>query len=79
MKTNELLDIVAAALGRNPGSVTLEDTPDTLEEWDSIGHLSIVSGLEQDAGITPDNDELTSFTSIKQLVETLKANGTLED
>ena len=79
MKIQEFLDAVAQTLGRGPGSVSLDDTPETVEEWDSIGHLLLVSMLESELGVTPDTEELTAFNSMSQLVEVLKGKGALED
>ena len=79
MKTQEFLDLVAKALQRQPGTVTLNDTPDTLEEWDSIGHLAIIAILDSKLGIDPEAEELTDFTSIRELVDALKTKGTLQD
>ena len=79
MKVQEFLDTVARTLNRDPGSVSLDDTPETVEEWDSIGHLLLVSMLESELGVTPDTEEMTSFNSMSQLVDVLKGKGALED
>ncbi len=79
MNVQAFLDALAEALSREAGSVSLDDTPDTLEEWDSMGHLTILSTIESELGIAPDTEELMNFTSIRQLVDVLKARGALED
>lgn len=79
MKTQEFLDAIAEGLQRDPGSITLEDTPETVEEWDSVGHLTIISTIDSELGIEPDTEDLMGFTSIKQLIEALKGRGALEN
>jgi len=79
MKTQDFLDALADSLERKPGSVKLEDTPDTIEQWDSVGHLSMLSTIEKQLGFLPDSDEFVSFSSVQQLVDLLKAKGVLED
>ena len=79
MKTQEFLDAIARALSRDPGTVVLDDTPETIEEWDSIGHLSIIATVDSELGIAVDSEELLGFTCIRELVELLKARGALED
>jgi len=79
MKTQDFLAAIAESLNRSPGSLKLEDTPDTIEEWDSVGHLSILSTVEEKLGFLPDGDEYMSLSSIQELVDLLKARGDLED
>jgi acyl carrier protein len=79
MTTQELLDQIALALGRDPGSVKLEDTPNTLDEWDSIGHLSIISTIDSELNVPVQDEELQAFSSIGELVERLKIRNALED
>jgi acyl carrier protein len=79
MKTQELLDQIALALGRDPGSVKLEDSPETLEEWDSIGQLGIISIIDSELNVPVQDEELQTFSSIGELVERLKARHALED
>jgi acyl carrier protein len=79
MKTAEFLDVLCDALNRDHGSVTLDDTQKTLEEWDSVGHLSIIATIDSALGVSPDEAELRDFTSIRQLVDVLKRKGALED
>lgn len=78
MKTTEYLDAVCNALNRTPGSLSLADTPQTIEEWDSLGHLTIVSTIDVVLGISPDDSELRSFKSIGELVAALAKRGALE-
>jgi len=79
MKIGDFLNAVCNALNREPGTLTLDDTPDTVEEWDSVGHLSIISTIDSALGVSPDTEELRSFTSIRELVDILKKKGALED
>ena len=78
MKTAEFLNLLCESLNRDPGSLTLGDTPETVEQWDSVGHLSIISTIDQ-IGVAVDSDDMQNFTSIRELVDRLKAKGALED
>lgn len=79
MKTDAFLDVLCEALNRDPGTLTLADTPETVEEWDSVGHLSIVATVDGELGVSADEAEMQSFGSIGDLVTALKARGALED
>ena len=43
-----------------------------IQEWDSIGHMSLMSALEQDFGITMETDDIVDFSSYKKGMEILK-------
>jgi len=78
MKTGEFLDLVCEWLNRDPGTINVDDTPDTVAEWDSVGHLSIIATIDQ-IGVAVDNEEMQNFKSIRELVDLLKEKGALED
>lgn len=79
MKTvEEFLNEVCDVLGRDAGTITLADTPETVEEWDSVGHLSIISTVDEFLGVPIDDIEMQNFESILELVDRLKAKGALD-
>ena len=41
-------------------------------EWDSIGHMALMSGLEESFGITMETDDVVDFSSYKKGIEILK-------
>ena len=41
-------------------------------EWDSIGHMTLMSGLEEGFGITMETDDIVEFSSYKKCMEILK-------
>ena len=43
-----------------------------IPEWDSIGHMTLMSGLEEGFGITMDTDDIVDFSSFKKGKEILK-------
>lgn len=80
MTTREFLDAICKALERDPGSLTLDDTPTSVPEWDSVGHLVILGTVDAQLGIRTDSPEIQQFGSLRQLVGVLKSKGaTLED
>jgi len=79
MTTQEFLDVVAEALGQAPGSVSPDDTPETLDTWDSVGHLSILSAIEREAGVATNADDLVNAASVRELLDALRARGAVED
>ena len=43
-----------------------------IEEWDSIGHMTLVSALEEEYKITLETDDIVDFSSFKKGKEILK-------
>ena len=43
-----------------------------IPEWDSIGHMTLMSGLEEGFEITMDTDDIVDFGSFKKGIEILK-------
>jgi acyl carrier protein len=43
-----------------------------IEEWDSIGHMSLVSALEEEYKISFETDDIIDFSSFKKGIEILK-------
>ena len=42
-----------------------------IPEWDSIGHMTLMSSLEEGFGITMETDDIIDFSSFKKGLETL--------
>jgi acyl carrier protein len=43
-----------------------------IEQWDSVAHLDLMSEIEQDFGVRFDLDEITTLTSLPELVSRLE-------
>ena len=43
-----------------------------IPEWDSINHMTLMSGLEEGFNISIDTDDIVDFSSYKKGVEILK-------
>ncbi len=46
-----------------------------LPEWDSIGHMTLISGLEETFNITIDTDDIIDFSSYTKGKQILKKYG----
>jgi len=79
VKTREFLDAVCDALRREPGSLGLEDTPSTVVEWDSVGHLAILATVDSKLSIPIDESDVQQFGSLRELVEKLRSKGVVLD
>jgi acyl carrier protein len=57
-----------AAFDIDPQLVSLETNASDIPGWDSVGHLSLASNLEQVFGITLDVDELMEMENVREIV-----------
>ena len=79
MKVNEFLNALCETLNRPPDSLSLDDTAATVEEWDSMGHLAIIATIDYKLHVSVNDAQLRNFSSIRELVDRLKARKVLED
>jgi acyl carrier protein len=76
MKENDICNVVAEALGMKSGSVGVDDGASTIEAWDSLGFLSILSALETRFGAkVAAIDDLASVKSVREVIDILKREG----
>jgi acyl carrier protein len=72
---NEILEMIARSLEVHNGKITMDSCMDNVEEWDSLGHLSILVSLDKKfngklAGIK----KMSTANSIKAIFKILKNN-----
>jgi acyl carrier protein len=56
-------------------TVTIDDTRDSLAEWDSLGSLLLLSALEEEHQIVISADDLEAMTAVRQICELLDKSG----
>jgi len=75
---NELLKIVAKSLNVKVSKINIKTKYLDLEEWDSLGELSIISSLDKKFKGKVKFDEIASATSINTIVNFLKKKNFLK-
>ena len=60
-----------AAFNIDPESVSIETAPENIPNWDSAGHLSLASYLEEAFGLSFDVDELMEMENVRAIVRTI--------
>lgn len=61
------------ALSISPDTFTEEIKYNDVAEWDSIGHMTLMSALEEEFKITLETDDIIDFSSFKKGIELLKS------
>lgn len=65
---SKIQEAFGAAFDVDPKSVSMETTANDIPLWDSVGHLSLASSLEEAFGITLDVDDLMEMESVREIV-----------
>lgn len=60
-----------SAFDIDPEQVTMETSAADIPLWDSVGHLSLASSLEETFGITLDVDELMEMENVREIVRVI--------
>jgi len=65
-------EIFKTALNINDSKLSEKLKYNEIEEWDSIGHMSLMSALEEEYKISLETDDIIDFSSYKKGIEILK-------
>ena len=69
--TDELLGKVRTAFKSafdvEPATISLATVPTDVSAWDSMGHVTLASSLEQEFGLTFDVDDLMAMENVKEI------------
>lgn len=65
--TDKFLKIVAYSLGVDQSSLTIHLSKDDISEWDSLGHLKLLLGLEEEFEIKFSIEETGNLSSLKDI------------
>ena len=57
----------SSAFDVDPGTVSMDTTPDNIAAWDSMGHVTLASSLEKEFGLTFDVDDLMEMENVKEI------------
>ena len=75
MDTNRALQWLTEIFAVKNRTVTIDDTRDSLAEWDSLGSLLLLSALEEEHKIVISADDLNAMVAVRQICELLEKNG----
>jgi acyl carrier protein len=56
-----------SAFGVDPHTITINTVPSDVSAWDSMGHVTLASSLEQAFGLTFDVDDLMAMENVKEI------------
>lgn len=56
-----------SAFGVEPDAITMDTLPRDVAGWDSMGHVTLASSLEQVFGLSFDVDDLMEMESVRKI------------
>jgi acyl carrier protein len=66
----DIIKLICNALEADSSEVSIETTSHDVDEWDSLGHLSILQALDEKYNdVTERVPELASVSSVKEIVD----------
>ena len=68
-------DIVSRVFHLDPQDITDASSKDSIAEWDSMGHLSLITSLEEHFKISLSIADAMEMTSVAKIKTTLKGYG----
>ena len=72
MNEKKILNILKEALEIE--NLNIDDSSDTIEEWDSLGQLSILSALDKETkGKASSIKGLSEMFTVKEIIKSLKS------
>jgi acyl carrier protein len=73
----QLEELFRELLNRDDIVLTNETTPDAIPGWDSLVHINLVFGLEQQFGLRTDGNRILDFPNIRELKRLIEERATL--
>ena len=65
-------EIFQTSLNLSPDKMNKNLKYNEVEEWDSIGHMTLISALEEEYKITLETDSIIDFSSYEKGIEILR-------
>jgi acyl carrier protein len=69
----ELKEILTNVLGVK--SISEQDSAETIANWDSVRHLTLIAAIEERFDVTFDADQMLELTSVPAIVDALRRFG----
>ena len=64
-------DVVARVFGAEPASLGATSSPESVEGWDSMGHLNLIAALEKDFSVSIDIGDVMEMVTVQRIREIL--------
>jgi acyl carrier protein len=62
-----------SAFDVDPHTITINTVPEDVRAWDSMGHVTLASSLEQEFNLVFDVQELMEMENVRQIVKIIES------
>ena len=69
---NEVINLIAECLEKEPGEIKATDEFREYEEWDSLAYLSVIAKIDEDYHFVIPRDEFQKIRTIEDLANYLE-------
>lgn len=76
---NRVYGVVAEAFGVPVDSVSDATEPTDIPQWDSLGHMSLITEIEKAFSVMFEIDKIMEAASVRAIVKILQAKGVCDD
>lgn len=71
--SSKVFEIVARIMGVPVDAVSLESSPETLENWDSLRHMKLILAIEESLGVQFSDEDIVSIKNVQDLLARVEA------
>lgn len=71
----KLIKLLVKTFDLKEEEITPETSMSNVEKWDSLGHLELISALEEEFKLSIEPDEIMQITSVADMEEILQKKG----
>lgn len=71
---DKIKNIMSAIFSVDKNVINEDSSPETIETWDSLQHMNMIVALEEEFGITFNDDQISSMIDFKSVSEALSQN-----
>ncbi len=75
MNKEKLRSCFSESLGIPMDQVVDDLTYNSIEQWDSVGHMTLVAGIESTFDVLLDTDDILNLSSVREAVAILRRHG----
>jgi acyl carrier protein len=65
--------IMASVFRRDLSEIGTDASPDTIDTWDSLGHMRLIVALEEEFGVSFTDDEIPEMLNYDLVLATLRS------
>jgi acyl carrier protein len=69
---DRVISVMAQVFEIPPSSISPDAEQESIERWDSLGHMNLCVALEEAFSVSFDDQQVSSMTSVPLIVETIE-------